>query len=177
VTPVPSRDEFSTFVTSRYDSLVRFAYVLVGRPDEATDLAHTALVRLLERWEGLHSVAAAEAYARRAMVNVIADRRRRRDPRPLLVSGAVHSASVTPSTLVDEHLVVWQAVLNLPPQQRAAVVLRYYEDRPAGEIAQILGCSTESVRTHLKRALRRLRTTVPAPTAAEREMNVDGGTG
>ena len=49
-----------------------------------------------------------------------------------------------------------RAIGQLPPAQRAAVVLFYFEDRPAGEIARILGCAGSTARVHLVHARARL---------------------
>jgi DNA-directed RNA polymerase specialized sigma24 family protein len=51
-----------------------------------------------------------------------------------------------------------RALLALPPNQRAAVVLHYLEGRPVAEVAEILGCATPTARVHLHRARKRLGT-------------------
>jgi RNA polymerase sigma factor (sigma-70 family) len=56
---------------------------------------------------------------------------------------------------------MWQLVATLPPRQRAVLVLRYYEDLDDTTIAEILGCSPVTVRTHAMRALAALRTRAP----------------
>jgi len=67
-----------------------------------------------------------------------------------------------PAAAVDERDAVLRVVAGLPPKQRAAVVLRFYEDLPDDEIADLLGCRTVTVRTHLSRALATLRGAMPA---------------
>jgi RNA polymerase sigma-70 factor (ECF subfamily) len=52
---------------------------------------------------------------------------------------------------------VTAALRQLPPQQRAAVVLHYYADRPIREIAGVLATSTSTVAVHLHRGRKRLR--------------------
>jgi RNA polymerase sigma factor (sigma-70 family) len=52
---------------------------------------------------------------------------------------------------------MWDQLTRLPPRQRAAVVLRYYEDLPDTEIAEILGCAVGTVRSQISRALESLR--------------------
>jgi len=52
---------------------------------------------------------------------------------------------------------VRQALQALPRQQRAVLVLRYYADLPEAEIADLLGCSPGTVKTHAHRGLRGLR--------------------
>jgi RNA polymerase sigma factor (sigma-70 family) len=52
---------------------------------------------------------------------------------------------------------MWDVLQRLPDRQRAAVVLRFYEDLPDAEIAQILGCRLPTVRTAVHRGLAALR--------------------
>ena len=66
-----------------------------------------------------------------------------------------------------EHNQVWALCATLPAKQRAAVVLRYYEDLPDAEIAEILACSPATVRSQIHRALASLRTTL----ATSEEVN------
>ena len=62
-----------------------------------------------------------------------------------------------PAPLLEEHREVLEAVLALPPKQRAAVHLHYYEGYTTDEIAAILGQRPGTVRSHLSRARRALR--------------------
>ena len=57
---------------------------------------------------------------------------------------------------VAEHERVWEAVLSLPPRQRAVTVLRYYEDLTEAEIAETLGMAPGTVKSHGHAAARRL---------------------
>ena len=56
-------------------------------------------------------------------------------------------------------------IAALPRQQRAAIVLRYYEDLTEAQTAQILGCSVGTVKSHTSRALKNLRVTMREATA------------
>lgn len=80
-----------------------------------------------------------------------ADRRREKS-----VAEVRLAASVDGSRL-SEHDTVWQLCATLPRRQRAAVVLRFYEDRTYAEIAEILACSEATVRSQVHRALAALR--------------------
>jgi len=82
---------------------------------------------------------------------VAADRRREKS-----VAEVRLAASVDGSRL-SEHDTVWQLCATLPRKQRAAVVLRFYEDRTYAEIAEILACSEATVRSQVHRALAALR--------------------
>lgn len=93
------------------------------------------------------------AYLRRTALNIRHDRRRRaarfRLPRG---RDAVDHAGV-----IDQREVLWNALSRLPDRQRACLVLRFYEDLPAREIADLLGCSVGTVKSHTHRGLARLR--------------------
>jgi RNA polymerase sigma factor (sigma-70 family) len=78
----------------------------------------------------------------------------------------VATADVT--AVVDLRDVLVRLVLQLPPRQRAVIVLRYWEQRTEGETASLLGCSEGTVRSAAARGLRRLRelASPPASTGA-----------
>ncbi|ALG06565.1 RNA polymerase sigma factor [Kibdelosporangium phytohabitans] len=56
-----------------------------------------------------------------------------------------------------------RAMASLPPRQRAAVVLRYWEDLPITEVAQLLGCTEGTVKSQCAKALATLRGQVSVP--------------
>jgi len=66
-------------------------------------------------------------------------------------------ADLVTDTVQPETSVVLDALAHLPYPQRAALVLRYYEDRPEAEIAELLGCRPATVRSHVHRGLAALR--------------------
>jgi RNA polymerase sigma factor (sigma-70 family) len=75
------------------------------------------------------------------------------------------------ATAVDERDALWRALGRLPAGQRAVIVLRYYEDMTEAQVANILGCSTGTVKSQASRALARLRvddTLRPQPAERER---------
>jgi RNA polymerase sigma factor (sigma-70 family) len=64
---------------------------------------------------------------------------------------------------------VWQAVLTLPPRQRAVLVLRYYEDLTEQEIADTLGCRPGTVKSQASDALTSLRARLDSDRRTEEE--------
>ena len=73
-------------------------------------------------------------------------------------TGATGASGADPA---DQHAAgdqVRQALAALPRQQRAVLVLRYFEDLPEADVARLLGCSAGTVKTHAHRGLRALRT-------------------
>lgn len=87
-------------------------------------------------WRAAFRIAAGELQRRRTVAPPLAD------PSYELPEPAAH---------------VTQALRELPPQQRAAVVLHYYADKPIREIAELLGTSSSTVAVHLHRGRNRLR--------------------
>jgi len=61
---------------------------------------------------------------------------------------------------VVTHDAVVAALLTVPPRQRAAIVLRYYQDLTEAQTAEVMGCSVGAVKTHTSRALAKLRETL-----------------
>ena len=119
----------------------------------AEDLTQTALVRLYLAW-GRARRTRIEAYARRVLVNCFIDHRRRS-----WVSRE-RSVEVLPDTAapsVHEDAELLEALRDLPPRMRAAVVLRHVEDRSVEDVADALGCSTGTVKSQTARGLDKLR--------------------
>jgi RNA polymerase sigma-70 factor (sigma-E family) len=137
-----------------YQRLLRFCYVLVGRRETAEDLAQEAFVRTAPRVATL-SEAQLAAYLRRTAINLWKNHLRRlaRELRFVEVEGS----PVAPDTSPEDRDVLWGALLTLPRRQRACLVLRFYEDLPEQEVAQILDCSVGTVKSQVSRGLRRMR--------------------
>lgn len=153
------QDAFSEFVSARWSSLYRTAYLLTGDRHEAEDLLQTALANTFVAWGRIRDRGATEAYVRRAMVNQASRGWRRRD-RVVLTDAVPDPGHDGGLALIADHAVLWRAVCALPPRMRAALVLRYYEDLSEAETAEVLGCSLGSVKSQTHHALRRLRAAV-----------------
>lgn len=148
---------------------VRLAYLLTGDRGVAEDLVQDAFIRVAGRLTHLRAPEAFDAYLRRAVVNLsknhfrrkalertFAQRQERRDP----IAG--------PESAVVERQIVMAALAELPPKQRAAIVLRYYEDLPEDAIAEMLRVRPATVRSLVARGSERLRTRLGAPTTADK---------
>ena len=137
----------------------RLAYLLTGDRALAEDLVQEAFVRVVGRFRHLRVPDAFEAYLRRTIVNLHTShlRRRRLERAYLEREGGVARAgpTVMPDVGVREEL--WRALLDLPPRQRVAVVLRYYEDLSERETADALRCSVAAVKSLTARAMETLR--------------------
>lgn len=137
---------------------LRLAYFLTGDRDAAQDLLQDAFVRVCARMRHLHAVDDLDAYLRRTMVNLFTSAlRRRKVERAWLAKERATSAPATIEHDPAERDEMWRALQRLPLRQRAAVVLRFYEDLSEHEAAQVLGCSTRALNSLVTRALQALR--------------------
>jgi RNA polymerase sigma-70 factor (sigma-E family) len=152
------RAGFDDFVRTRTTSLLRVAYLLTGDRHAAEDLLQDVCERMYVHWPRIHG--APEAYARRALVNRSTNRWRLRGRRPETTLAHHDVAQPDHSTDVAVRDTVVRALRELPPRQRAAVVLRYLEDLPIAQVAEALGCSEGTVKSNVSRGLDKLRATL-----------------
>jgi RNA polymerase sigma-70 factor (sigma-E family) len=164
---VPETDagdaDFMEFVDESLAALLRFGYVLTGSAQEAEDLVQDALAKSLRRWRRVQADNPV-AYTRRIMINTQLTRWRRWGSRVRL--GGVPDAATDDAGLRrgEDWDALRRALARLPSRQRAVLVLRYLEDLPDAAIAEQLGCSTGTVRSHASRGLAALRPLLTAGT-------------
>lgn len=161
--------EFDEYVQANYSRLCALSAALTGNRDDAQDLVHTALLKALRHWPRISSLSAAHAYVRRIVVNEFISQHRRAAQAARSEAGPVRHVP-DPAELSSERSALLELVDTLPPRQRAAVVLRYYEDLDDPQIAEYLGCSQSTVRSNLSRAMATLRITISQPTNLEKEQ-------
>lgn len=146
------RPSFVQWVTTSQRALLSFAYLLCGDREEARDVVQDVYSRLAVKYDGIDDM---DGYARRSVTNEVASRRRR--PRLGTVPlDRDHPAHDSTSKVADKVL-AWRLCVELPPMQRAAVVLRFFEDHSFAEIGDILGVPEPTARSHVHRALASLR--------------------
>ncbi|HEY2549493.1 MAG TPA: SigE family RNA polymerase sigma factor [Streptosporangiaceae bacterium] len=166
----PEDDSVERLLAERGDQLMRAAVALTGSRQDGEDLLQAALERLLRNWRRVRSDP--EGYLRRTLYNLAADGWRRRGTwrrkLHLVQPRAEPAADRTAEVDVRDQLV--RLLLELPPRQRAVIVLRYWEQRTEAETAELLGCSAGAVKSAASRGLLRLRELAgswpPAPGAA-----------
>jgi len=152
--------EFEEFAAREAGRLLGFALLLTGDRQDAEDLVQVALLRSAGRWSAARE--RPEGYARAVLVNLARDRwrvRRRHRTQPLgddLARGAAAAAGDITAAVLDRQMLL-RACRGLPVQQRAVLVLRFWEDRSVDETAAVLGCTPGTVKSHTHRALARLR--------------------
>ncbi|MBA2559431.1 MAG: SigE family RNA polymerase sigma factor [Propionibacteriales bacterium] len=148
---------FSEFVEARSSSLFRTAYLMVGDHQLAQDLLQEALVKTLIAWPRLRDRANVEAYTRRIVVTTSISWRRRRSFHERPTGTLPETVDPDPVNAVVTHDVVIAALLTVPPRQRAAIVLRYYQDLTEAQTADVMGCSVGAVKSQVAAGLKRLR--------------------
>ena len=159
---------FRAFVAARSPALMRSATLLTGGDTHAAeDLLQTALAKAAGRWKRLESP---EAYVRQVLYRQqVGLWRLLRSRRETTVADLPDTPAREDGTGAAElRILVRRALARLTARQRAMLVLRYFEDCPEREVAELLGCSVGTVRSTTHRALARLRTLVPEldPAAA-----------
>nr|WP_232212838.1 SigE family RNA polymerase sigma factor [Saccharomonospora saliphila] len=148
--------DFEEFVESSLPGLLRYGHALTGNPHDAADLVQSVLEKIGARWNSVvRKTGDPLAYVRRSMANAHVSRWRRHR-RENLVAEVPESGTVSP-TDPFEHEPLWAALRDLPPKQRAVIVLRYYEGLSEAEIAASLGVSHGTVKSQASKALSALR--------------------
>lgn len=144
-------------LAERADRLMRTAVLLTGSREAGQDLLQAALERLLRHGEALRGDP--EAYLRRTLFNLAADgfRRQGRLQRKLLLLRAQAQVQVDATAEVDLRDALVRLLLQLPSQQRAVLVLRYWEQLTEAETAAVLGWPEGTVKSAASRGLCRLR--------------------
>ena len=150
-------EEFREFAHARVSPLQQSAYLLCGDWHLAQDLVQDTLVKVYQHWPRVRQADNPDAYVRRMLVNEVRGRWRRRER--VAPVAAFATEQVTPDAADDiaRRDRLRQALLTLPLQQRATVVLRYFEGLSQRETAQALGCSEGTVKSQSARALTTLR--------------------
>jgi RNA polymerase sigma-70 factor (sigma-E family) len=165
-------DALELLLAERGTALMRTAVLLAGNRQDGEDLLQAALERLIR--QGRRITGDPEGYLRRTLYNLATDRWRRQETwrRKLPVFGASQPASAPDLTAsVDLRDALIRALYQLSPQQRAAVVLRYWEQLSEAEAAQVLGCSPGTVKAAASRGLRRMRELTAGLRSADRAEN------
>jgi RNA polymerase sigma-70 factor (sigma-E family) len=152
-----SHDEFHDFVAARRPTLLRAAMLLTPDRADAEDLLQSALAKTYLAWERINDRGALDGYVRRVMVNINISwwRRRRLEEYPTDDLPELPVADHTRGSELSD--AVERLLRLLPARQRAAVVLRYYEDLTESEIAETLGVSVGTVKSTVSRAIAKLR--------------------
>ncbi|MEU8925532.1 SigE family RNA polymerase sigma factor [Kitasatospora sp. NPDC048545] len=149
-------NEYVEFVAARGKALYRSAYVLAaGDAHLAEDLVQETLGRVYVHWKRVAGADNPAAYAQTVLVRTFLSLRRRRSSTERPVGNLPDGAAAGPDTAL--RLTLLDALGQLPPRDRAVLLLRYWEDRSIEETAQMLKLSSSAVRSQGTRALGRVR--------------------
>jgi RNA polymerase sigma-70 factor (sigma-E family) len=160
------RAEVEAYVTAAMPRLVGLAHAMTGNRADAEDLVQDTLATVVTKWSRVSDATNIDAYVRRTMVNTLISKKRRRWNTEVVSHEAVTAdwvgqGSPGPAGGVVDRDLVLGLLRELPERQRAVMALRYYEDLPDAEIARILDCSHQAVRSAAHNAMKTLRRLVP----------------
>ena len=162
------QQEFEAFVAASSDRLLRTAYLLTGDAGHAEDVVQSALLRTARRWRSARR--SPEAYARTTVANLVKDRWRSLGRRPSEAPLEHDVPLAAPDDLLDRDALM-RAARELPPGQRAVLVLRYFDDLSVEDTAKALGVTAGTVKSQTSRALAGLRAALtserPDPTTSK----------
>lgn len=158
---VSASTDFEAWFPMGRARLMRVAYLLTSDQSRAEDLAQATLVKVYLSWDRISSSDNVNAYARKVLLNEFnSDWRRPVTRREVLTDQPLASLTLVADGPNDPSD-LFALVKQLPPQQRAVLVLRYYEGLTEAEIAAVLGISSGTVKAHANRALGALRAQLP----------------
>ncbi|BEP16358.1 SigE family RNA polymerase sigma factor [Acidothermaceae bacterium B102] len=146
--------DFTAYATQAVPRLRTTAFLMCRDWHLADDLTQTALTKLFVAWPRVSKAEDVDAYARKVLLRSYLDHHRRRSASEVVTStfdeaGAAESTDLR-MTLVD-------ALRLLKPQDRAVIVLRYWEDYSVEQVASLLEIREATVRARSMRALAKLR--------------------
>lgn len=146
---------FAKLYEAHAPAAMRLAVVLTGDRESAEDLVQDAFVRLIGTFRDRRRPDAFQSYLRMTIINLARTRWRRQARQETAPPVEMTVADHAPGVALGEML--WGQICRLPPRQRAALYLRYYEDQSLQEIAHSLGCSVGAAKSLLRYALKNLR--------------------
>ena len=152
-------DEFEEFVAATSGRLLGTAVLLCGDHHLAQDLVQTTYTKVFTSWRRVRGADNPVAYARAILLKTYLSHQRRRSSSESPVEVVPDAAGVGPDTTVRMDLLT--ALGELSQQDRAVLVLRYWEDLSVGETSRALGITDVACRSRTSRALARLRAHVP----------------
>jgi RNA polymerase sigma-70 factor (sigma-E family) len=149
--------DFASFYAAARPTLLRTTYAVTGDRQLAEDAVQVAFAQAYAAWWRVTRADDPTAYVRRIAINAALGHGRRAFFRRETSTDRLPDRPTDPGIDALERDEVWRAVQALPPRQRAVVVLRYYEQLDDDAIADLVGCSPATVRSHASRALKTLR--------------------
>ena len=151
-------DAFAAFTAARLDESYRLARRILRDDHEAQDATHDAFVAAWRNWHALRDPERVDAWFGRILLNACRQRLRGVARRPTAVLPAeLPGLAGDPYRHSDDRDAIGRAFRTLSPDQRIAVVLRFYRDLSVDEIARLVGSPSGTVKSRLHHAMRQLR--------------------
>jgi RNA polymerase sigma-70 factor (sigma-E family) len=155
------KEGFTDYFASRSSAMRSTAYLLCGDWHRAEDIVQTTFVKLFRVWHRVTAHGALDAYTRRILVRTYLDEKRRGFFfREKPTAWDTDTSAPEPGS-PEDRLVLLRALGQVPPRQRAALVLRYWEDMSVDDTARAMGCTAGTVKSQTARGLDVLRELVP----------------
>ncbi len=166
-------DDLNSFLAGNAGTLHNLALSLTGSHSDADDLLQVTWERVARAWRP--GIDQPTAYARKVMVRAYISEKRRAHWRREQVTetSELDRPATANSNELDDRIALIQALAKLPRRQREAVVLRYLEDIPTDEVAEMMRCSEGNVKRCAFDGLRALRVSL---TPHHHETKAAGGT-
>ena len=160
---MPNRDqvrdrEFGEYFDSRLSRMRASAYLLCGDWHLAEDLVQTSFTKVYLAWHRLANREALDQYVSKVLVRTFIDEKRRGWWRRERTTDEPPEIPTPRGEAPEDRMALWQVLSGVPPRQRAALVLRYWEDLSVEETAEVLACSVGTVKSQTARGLQTLRT-------------------
>jgi RNA polymerase sigma factor (sigma-70 family) len=153
-----NEDVLSEMLDDAADRLAAYGYLLTGSPHAGEELAQAAIVKVFVKRGRLDNARAAEGYVRAAMRTVHIDGLRRDKVwRRIMPGQAATRTAPDPAAQIASHDAMAQAMVQLSPQERAVIVLRYFDDLALSTVADQMGLATGTVKRYHSNALDKLR--------------------
>ena len=152
-------DEFVAYYSARAGQLRSTAYLLCGDWHLAEDLTQTTFTKLYRAWSRIDRHEVLDQYARQVLLRTFLDERRRpwRREKPTLPEDAVLDVTAPEVRGSEDREVLKAALQQVPKRRRAVLILRFWADLSVEQVADILGCTTGTVKSQTSRGLADLR--------------------
>ncbi|TDO49009.1 RNA polymerase sigma-70 factor (sigma-E family) [Kribbella sp. VKM Ac-2571] len=148
---------FEAYFAARSDAMRGTAYLLCGDWHRAEDLVQQTFTKLYLVWRRIQRHEAMDSYTRQTLIRTFLSERRRGWFRHESVASETTDRAAPSADFADERLVLLEALVKVPPRQRAVLVLRYWEDQSVEQTAELLDCSAGTVKSQAARGLATLR--------------------
>jgi RNA polymerase sigma-70 factor (sigma-E family) len=165
------RSSFEAYVRARTPALSRLAYLLTGDHHLAEDLVQQTFLRVAGRWRRVVSAGDPDAYVKKVLYHQHISWWQRSKRVPEAALGETDRPTADVADDIATAVAVRRALARLGPRQRAALILRYFEDYTEAQTAEILGCRVGTVKSQVRDGLNRLRAIAP-DLAALREVQL-----